>query len=109
MFAIPICLKFESDNYKLIPCREQLKSYDHGGFELSFIYQIFRETILSESTLIVFALSIAFTRYSSIQLFELLMRIPIISSGFNKTLIYFLRKMNFDGIRGSDMLLNLAI
>jgi hypothetical protein len=28
MFAIHICLKFESDNYKLIPYREQVKPYD---------------------------------------------------------------------------------
>jgi hypothetical protein len=81
----------------------------HDLFEQSFVYQVFRKTILSENILAVTALLITFNHYLSVQLFELLLKISITSSGFNKALVYFLIKMDFDGIFKSSRLLNLVI
>lgn len=81
----------------------------NGHFQHSMIYHFFKNAIEKKTPSAVSALAICFNRYPSIQLFEIIMDLPIASPTMSKSIIIFLTEVDFSHLIESESLKKQAI
>jgi hypothetical protein len=80
-----------------------------GAFAQSFVFDVFRQAISATNPSIVIALSLCFNRFPSVQLFDLLMRLPLGSPSMMKAVVHFVTEVDFESTLESTRLRAAAV